>query len=71
VTRFAIERGLPLVPRPLHLDRDHPDELAAGRRNAGLVADADAAVVVWDRVDRDLGDLLGRCRRKGIPVRSG
>jgi hypothetical protein len=32
-------------------------------------ADADAAVVVWDRLDRDLADLLGRCKRKGIPVR--
>jgi hypothetical protein len=45
------------------------DELARQRRNAALVADADAAVVVWDRADRDLGDLLGRCRRKAVPVR--
>jgi hypothetical protein len=27
-------------------------------------------VVVWDRIDRDLADLLGRCKRKGIPVRT-
>jgi hypothetical protein len=25
--------------------------------------------MVWDRYDRDLGGLLGRCQRKGIPVR--
>jgi hypothetical protein len=68
-TSYAVERGLVLVPYPLDLERDRTDELAAERRNAGLVADADAAVVVWDRTDRDLGDLSGRCKRKGIPVR--
>jgi hypothetical protein len=68
-TSYAVERGLRLVPHPLNLERDRTDELAAQRRNAGLVAEADAAVVVWDRADRDLGDLLGRCKRKGIPVR--
>jgi hypothetical protein len=68
-TSYAVERGLTLVPHPLNLDRDRTDELASQRRNADMVADADAAVVVWDRIDRDLADLLGRCRRKGIPVR--
>ena len=68
-TSYAVDRGLPLVPYPLDLERDRTDELAADRRNARLVADADAAVVVWDRLDRDLGELLGRCKRKGIPLR--
>jgi hypothetical protein len=68
-TSYAVERGLQLIPYSLHLERDRTDELARERRNAALVAGADAAVVVWDRLDRDLGDLLGRCKRKGIPVR--
>jgi hypothetical protein len=68
-TSYAVERRLALVPYPLRHDRDRTDETAAQRRNADLVADADAAVVVWDRLDRDLADLLGRCKRKGIPVR--
>jgi hypothetical protein len=42
--------------------------VAAERRNAGLTAEADAAVVVWDRLDGDLADLIGRCKRKGIQV---
>jgi hypothetical protein len=64
-TSYAVERGLQLVPFALNLDRDRTDEMAAQRRNADLVADADAAVVVWDRIDRDLADLLGRRRRNG------
>jgi hypothetical protein len=68
-TSYAVERALQLIPYPLNHARDRTDETAAARRNADLAADADAVVVVWDRVDRDLGDLLGRCRRKGIPVR--
>src|SRR5437868_3945074 len=67
-TSYALERNLSLVPYPLNLERDRTDELAAERRKAALVADVDAAVV-RDRVERDLADLLGRCRRKGIPVR--
>jgi hypothetical protein len=63
-TSYAVERGLQLVPHPLDFERDRTDEVAAGRRNAALVADADGAVVMWDRLDRDLADLLGRCRRK-------
>jgi hypothetical protein len=35
---------LPLVPHSLNLDRDCTAELAAERRNAGLVAEVDAAV---------------------------
>jgi hypothetical protein len=68
-TSYAVELGLTLVPHPLDFERDRTDELAAERRNAGLAAEADAAVVVWDWLDRDLADLLGRCQRKGIPVR--
>jgi hypothetical protein len=68
-TSYAVERRLTLVPHPLNHARDRTDETAAARRNADLAADADAAVVVWDRIDRDLGDLLGRCKRMGIPVR--
>jgi hypothetical protein len=33
------------------------------------VADADAAVIVWDKVDPAVGDLLGRVVRRGIPYR--
>jgi hypothetical protein len=55
------------LPHPL--DYDQFPVVAVEKRNARMVADADAAVVVWDRTDRDLADLLGRCRRKGIPVR--
>jgi hypothetical protein len=58
-----------LVPHPLNFERDRTDDVAAERRTAGLVAEADAEVVVWDRIDRDPADLLGRCRRKSIPVR--
>lgn len=68
-TSYALDRGLRLVAYPLDLDRFAVDSVAAERRNARMVADADAAVVVWDRIDPDLGDLLGRCKRKGIPVR--
>ena len=68
-TSYALDRGLRLVAYPLDLDRFAVDSVAAERRNARMVADADAAVVVWDRIDPDLGDLIGRCRRKGIPVR--
>jgi hypothetical protein len=68
-TSYAVERDLPLVPYPLDGERDRTDQLAAERRNAGLVAEADVAVVVWDRHDRDLVDLIGRCKWKGIPVR--
>jgi hypothetical protein len=68
-TSYAVERGLTLIPYPLNHERDRTDEVAAQKRNAGLVADADAAVVMWDRLDRHLADLLGRCKRKGIPVR--
>lgn len=66
-TSYAVDRGLQLVPYPLHLDRDRTDEVAAQRRNAGLVAEAD--VIVWDRTGRGLADLFGRCQRKGTPVR--
>ena len=68
-TSYALERGLVLVPYPIDFDRHPVDSVAVERRNARMVADADAAVVVWDRIDPDLGDLIGRCRRKGIPVR--
>jgi hypothetical protein len=34
-----------------------------------MVADAHAAVVVWDKVDPTFGDLLGRVVQKGIPYR--
>ena len=68
-TSYALERGLVLVPYPIDFDRHPVDSVAVERRNARMVADADAAVVVWDRIDPDLGDLLGRCKRKGIPVR--
>ena len=34
-----------------------------------MVARADAAVVVWDRCDAAVRDLLGRLKRKGVPVR--
>jgi hypothetical protein len=34
-----------------------------------MAADADAAVVVWDKLDPTVGDLLGRVARKGIPYR--
>jgi hypothetical protein len=68
-TSYAVERGLTLIPFPLNHQRDRTDDLAAERRNAGLVAEADAAIVVGDRHNRDLRDLLGRCKRKGIPVR--
>jgi hypothetical protein len=61
-TSYAVECGLQLVPHPLNFERDRTDELARERRNAGLVAEADAAVVVWGRIDRDLADLLGRCK---------
>src|SRR5947208_11261963 len=48
-TSYAVERGLQLVPYPLDFDRFRVDSVAAERRTARLVADADAAVVVWDR----------------------
>jgi len=66
-TSYALDRGLQLVPYPA--DFGHFPVVAVERRNARMAADADAAVVVWDRIDPDLGDLLGRCKRKGIPVR--
>jgi hypothetical protein len=31
--------------------------------------DADAAVVVWDRIAPAVGDLIGRVVRKGVPYR--
>ena len=68
-TSYALERGLVLVPYPIDFDRHPVDSVAVERRNARMVADADAVVVVWDRIDPDLGNLLGRCKRKEIPVR--
>jgi hypothetical protein len=66
-TSYAVERGLHLIPVPL--DFEHYPFNAPERRNARMVADADAAVVVWDKVDAVVGDLLGRVIRKGIPYR--
>jgi hypothetical protein len=66
-TSYAVERGLHLIPYPL--DFDHFPFNAPERRNARMAADADAAVVVWDKLDRVVGDLLGRVVRKGIPYR--
>jgi hypothetical protein len=66
-TSYAVERGLHLVPFPL--DFEHYPFNAADRRNARMAADADAAVVVWDKVDTTVGDLLGRVVRKGIPYK--
>jgi hypothetical protein len=38
-------------------------------RNAELVRDADAAVLVWDANDWRVRDLLVRCKARGLPVR--
>src|SRR5262245_17016035 len=38
-------------------------------RNAELVRDADAAVLVWGPNDWQVRDLSARCRARGIPVR--
>jgi hypothetical protein len=48
----------------------HPGLFDADQaRNAELVRDADAAVLVWDAADRAVRDLLVRCKARGIPVR--
>jgi hypothetical protein len=80
-TSYAVERGLRLVPHPLNLERDRTEDAARERRNARLVAEADAAVVVWDRHDRDLVEnqrvvgtfgaiaYLRKCRRSRPLIR--
>lgn len=66
---YAHERGLPITPYPMNFARfSKPDEAAADR-NARLVADADAAVIVWDRIDRQLEALIVKLRGKGVLVR--
>jgi hypothetical protein len=48
----------------------HPGLVDAERvRNAELVRDADAAVLVWDPADRAVRDLLVRCKARGLPIR--
>jgi hypothetical protein len=66
---YALARRLDVVQHradhqthPLLFDADQV-------RNAELVRNADAAVLVWGEFDGVLRDLLVRCKAKGIPVR--
>jgi hypothetical protein len=56
-----------LIPYPLDLEQSPFN--AAERRNARMVADADAVVVVRDGLDPVVADLLGWVVREGIPYR--
>jgi len=63
---YATERNLKLtalVPDYRRFPANAPE-----RRNAFLVEQADAAVVVWDERDPAVRRVLARVERKGIPV---
>jgi hypothetical protein len=66
---YALARRLDVIQyradhqkHPLLFDADQV-------RNADLVRDADAAVLVWDPNDWRVRDLLVRCKSRGLPVR--
>src|SRR5262245_40463779 len=64
---FAAERGLTVTALVPDYGR-FPAEAAEERRDGILVAEADAAVVVWAGRDPDVRRVLARVERKGIPV---
>jgi hypothetical protein len=63
---YATERGLTVTPRVADFVRFPVD--AIERRDAFLVSEADAAVVVWADRDPDVRRVLALVERKGIPV---
>jgi hypothetical protein len=65
---YALARRLEVVQsRTDHAK--HPGLFGTDRiRNAELVRDADAAVLVWDPNDWRVRDLLVRCKARGLPV---
>src|SRR4030095_16876393 len=62
----ATERGLTVTARVADFVRFPVD--AAERRDAFLVSEADAAVIVWKDRDPAVGRMLAMVERKGIPV---
>jgi hypothetical protein len=63
---YATERGLVVTARVADFVRFPLD--AVERRDAFLVREADAAVVVWKDRDPDVRRVLARVERKGMPV---
>src|SRR5262249_44576736 len=56
---YANARGLPLLLCPINYASNRTD--APEARNARMVAEADAAVIVWHPTDWLIRDLIGRC----------
>lgn len=63
---YASERGLVVTARVADFVRFPVD--AVERRDAFLVNEVDAAVVVWANRDPDVGRVLALVERKGIPA---
>jgi hypothetical protein len=63
----ATESGLSVMARVADLARFPVD--AIERRDAFLVNEADAAVLVWADYDPDVRRVLALVERKGMPVR--
>jgi hypothetical protein len=63
---YATERGLTVTARVADFARFPVD--AVERRDAFLVNEADAAVVVWADRDPDVRRVLTLVERRGIPV---
>ena len=64
---YATERGLVVTPRVADFRRFPVD--AVERRDAFIVGEADAAVVVWKDRDPEVARILALVERKGLPVR--
>jgi hypothetical protein len=64
---YAAERGLTVTACVADFARFPVD--AVERRDAFLVSEVDAAVVVWADRDPDVSRVLALVERKGIPVR--
>ena len=64
---YAAERGLTVTALVPEYGR-FPTEAAEQRRDTILVAEADAAIVVWDGRDPAVARVLRLVERKGVPV---